>query len=307
MKPLLFTTLTLFIATILYGQINIEDSTVQVVGYWYKGDTQSYTISDEKYKVNGADTTDRSFFTYDVDILIKDSTADSYTIEWKYSNYKTDSSENIFLKKILSIFQDLTVEMKMNEMGGIIEVINWKQIQEYANNAFDILQKELKDIPNIDAVLQQAKSSFSSQEAIQANAIKDAIQYYNYHGGKYKLGETLTSNLQLQNNYGGAPFDTDIQVVLDEINTEEGNSILKMFQSVDSKQLTDATYDYLVKMSKSMDLDLQPRDTFPPLKNETFTGSRIHGETGWVIYSIETKEVFAEGIQNIEERIIMLK
>ena len=147
-----------------FGQINMEDSTVQIVGYWYVGDKQSYTISEEKYKINGTDTTDKSFFTYDVDILIKDSTEDSYTIEWKYSNYIISDSQNVFLNKVLSILQDMTVELKTNELGAIIEVINWKEIQGYANTAIEELKKELKDIPNIDAVLEQTKSAFSSQK-----------------------------------------------------------------------------------------------------------------------------------------------
>jgi len=37
--------------------------------------------------------------------------------------------------------------------------------------------------------------------------------------------------------------------------------------------------------------------------NETWSASRIH-ESGWVIYSIETKKVVAEGTTQINERII---
>jgi len=42
-------------------------------------------------------------------------------------------------------------------------------------------------------------------------------------------------------------------------------------------------------------------------KNETNTASRIHGASGWVIYSIETKEIKAADSTNIEERIIEIK
>ena len=37
--------------------------------------------------------------------------------------------------------------------------------------------------------------------------------------------------------------------------------------------------------------------------NENWSASRIH-ESGWVIYSIETKKVVAEGTTQINERII---
>jgi hypothetical protein len=50
-----------------------------------------------------------------------------------------------------------------------------------------------------------------------------------------------------------------------------------------------------------------PRNEFPSLTNKTNTASRIHGETGWVIYSIVTKEITAEETTNIEEIIIEIK
>ena len=53
--------------------------------------------------------------------------------------------------------------------------------------------------------------------------------------------------------------------------------------------------------------NIPERKDFPSLTNETYTASRIHGETGWIIYSIETKEVKAEETTNIEERIIEIK
>ncbi|MBW7467522.1 hypothetical protein ABID22_002965 [Pontibacter aydingkolensis] len=44
MKQLLLTTLTLLISFTAFGQINLQDSTVQVIGYWDKNETQSYVI-----------------------------------------------------------------------------------------------------------------------------------------------------------------------------------------------------------------------------------------------------------------------
>lgn len=80
-KIILFFSLIFCFSIDIFGQINMQDSSVQVVGYWNKNETQSYTITDEKYKVQNGDTTAREFYKFDVDITIIDSTADSYTIE----------------------------------------------------------------------------------------------------------------------------------------------------------------------------------------------------------------------------------
>jgi hypothetical protein len=76
-----------------------------------------------------------------------------------------------------------------------------------------------------------------------------------------------------------------------------------MWQIINSSQLTDATYEYVTQMVSSMNGQLPKREDFPPLANETSTASRIH-ESGWIIYSVETKEVMAEDSKQIIERII---
>ena len=123
---------------------------------------------------------------------------------------------------------------------------------------------------------------------------------------KYGLGEKLTGKLETSNNFGGKPYETDVQYSLDEINQTDGNSILRSNEVINSKELTDATYNYLKKIG-TFGKNIPDRKDFPSLTNETSTASRIHGETGWIIYSIETKTVTAEGTTNIEERIMEIK
>ena len=59
-------------------------------------------------------------------------------------------------------------------------------------------------------------------------------------------------------------------------------------------------------MAETMQAPSPKREEFPYLHNETRTASRIHG-SGWPIYSIQTKEVIAEDVIQIEERIIVIK
>ena len=80
-KLLIGVVLFLFSST-LFGQISVKDSTVQVIGYWAKQETQSYNISYNKFKIKSKDTISRELMNYEVDIKIIDSTANSYTIEW---------------------------------------------------------------------------------------------------------------------------------------------------------------------------------------------------------------------------------
>lgn len=305
MKKLLVFGIIILISSNLFSQISIKDSTVQVIGYWSKYDKQSYDVTYEKYKLKNKDTISRELMKYEVDVKIIDSTANSYSIEWFYKDYSIDT-ENELVRKLTSIADDISVKIKTDEYGAFLEVINWEEVRDYLEKVTEKLKVELKDVPNYKEIIANVMSIYSTKESVEANAIKDALQFYKFHGVKYKLGEELTGKLETSNNYGEKPFETNVQYSLDEINETDGNSILRSTEIINSEELTNATYNYLKKSGTFGD-KFPARDKFPSLTNETNTASRIHGETGWIIYSIETKTITAEETTNIEERIMIIK
>jgi len=305
MNKLILIAVSILFSSTLFGQISAKDSTVQVIGYWSKQDMQSYNVSYEKLQIKSKDTISRELMKYEIDIKVIDSTENSYTIEWFYKNYSIDT-DNELVKKITAIANDISVKIKTDEYGAFIEIVNWEEVRDYLKKVTETLKNELKDVPNFKKVIANVLNVYATKESIEANAIKDVYQFYQFHGVKYSLGEKLEGKLEAANNYGGKPFETDVSYSLDEINEVDGNSILRATQIINSKQLTDATYNYLMKLG-TFGKNAPPRDKFPSLTTETNTASRIHGETGWIIYSVETKEIKAEETTRIEERIMEIK
>lgn len=306
MKRLSLAILLIILTLNAFCQINMNDSTFQAIGYWNKGEKQSYIITNDNYKVESADTTDREFWKYKVDISIVDSTKDSYTIDWYYHDYNAPT-ESELLKKLLQISKDITIRIKTNELGVFQEIDNWQDIKKNIFRGLSIIKEEFKNVPQMDKVIEQYEATYSTKESIEAAAIREIQQFYSYHGGKYKLGEEITSNLKLPNLYDSKnPFDTEIILSLDEIHSEDNNVIIRMKQIVNSVQLTKTTFDYLAKTSETLGTQPPKWDEFPPLKNETWVSSRIHG-SGWIIYSLETREVSAEGVTKVQNRTIEIE
>lgn len=305
MKIRILTILLLITGMATFGQINMADSTVQVITYWEQGEKQNYSVVTESIKIKDSDTTSREITTYDVEITVLQADDKSYTVEWYYKNFKTDS-QNVPVQKIMSIAKDIKVVYRTDELGIFLEVVNWKEIRDYIRNTMDVMQKEYKDIPGMDKIFKQVENIYSSKEAIESVSIKDIQQYHAFHGAQFKLGEVLELQLKVPNIYGSEPFDSYATVYLDEINEDDNNYIMRTSQEVDKMQLTNATFDYLTTMAKNMKVDPPARDDLKELMNETLTASRIHG-TGWVIYSVQTTTVTSDNITNVEERIIELK
>lgn len=305
LKLTLLVSLSVFSIINVFGQISMSDSSAQIVGYWSVGDTQSYDMSYEKYKVKGEDTTARMMIKYEVDITVRDSTESSYTIEWFYKNYDVEADSEL-VQEFSKVAQDLSVMIKTDEFGAVEEVLNWEEVRDAMDKGMKKVKRKLKKTPGAEQLMEQTMAIYSSKDGIESNAIKDALQFYTYHGGVYILNEEVKGNMQFANNFGGDPFDVDVTLNLDELNEEDDNSVIRMFQSVNSEQLSKATYEYLAKLGTFGD-KMPNIEDLPPLTTTIQTASRIHGSTGWTTYSIETKEVKAEGTTNIEERIIAIK
>ncbi|MFC6998168.1 hypothetical protein [Rufibacter roseus] len=288
-----------------FAQINIADSTAQVIGYWDKKEKQTYTVTQESIKVKGTDTTSRETMKYDVDITILDSTATSYTIEWHYRNFNLSSS-NVLALKMARIQQDLKVVIKTNEMGSFQEVVNWKEVRNQVKKSVEKLKRELGNVPQVVEVLKKTEGLYNSKEAIEAVAVNDIQQFYTFHGGKYTLGELLEGQMKVYNPYGSEPFDSEVTVYLDEIDTEDSNVIMRATHEINQEQLIKATHSYLVDISKNLKVTPPKLEDLKDISNEILVASRIH-ESGWVMYSVQTKIIKADNTTSIEERTIDLQ
>jgi hypothetical protein len=300
--------LSLLLAPV-FAQINKSDSSVQVVSYWNKRDKQKYTITEESYQVkNATDTIKRQLFTYDVDIEVLDSTSNSYTVKWLFRNVKMKQTWDPIMEKLLSVVNNMPVIIKTSEMGVFQEVVNWEVIHDHIEKGINIIRSECKDVPNLDMVIEQLQNTYSSKEAIENSAIQEIQQYYTFHGAKYKLNEEYPNSIKRPNVYGGEPFDAEINVYLDEINFNEDNVILRTSQVINNKQLTDAAYGYVKKVAQNMGARFTTkRIDFPVAVNNIDTASRIQASTGWVIYSIQTKEVSMDNLLQVDERTIEIQ
>ncbi len=305
MKIKILTIAFLFAGLNVFGQINMADSTVQVITYWSKGEKQNYTVSLETTKVEGTDTVSKELISYDIEITVLDETKDSYTIEWLYKN-ATTTSKDAMSQRILDMAKNSKIVYKTDEMGTFLELVNWKEVRDYIRKTTATLRKDFKQVPEIAKITKQIETTYATKESIEASCIKEIQQFHGFFGGKYELGEIIEGLSKAPNIYGKEPFDLDFIVLLDEINPEDEYYIMRSSQRVDQEQLTDAVFNYLTGMAKNMNVAPPKLADMQNLKNETNTVSIIDN-TGWIIYSIQILTVNLDGTSNIEKRIIEIK
>src|SRR5690554_530595 len=171
MKNLLLTTLLLLIGLSSFAQIHMADSTVQVIAYWKKGETQNYLIRYHKLEISGNDTTRNVSSTCEVEINVLDSTENSYTTEWTYKNFK-GSSESPLQNDIFNFSENMKVLIKTDEVGSFLEVLNWEDIRDAQREMIAVI-KELKADPKRDEIMAAVLAKYSTKEAIETLSVPD--------------------------------------------------------------------------------------------------------------------------------------
>lgn len=303
-KKITFLISLFFLFPALNAQINMEDSTVQVIGYWDKNEKQSYQIQEKKATVVNEDTTSSQEFSYKVDVQIVDSTAESYTIEWKYFDYKYVSGPQE-LKTILTAYQPTKVLVKTDEMGMFAEIINSAEISAAMTKRLKNLIKKYKSDQYLVSEFTALIDKYASKDAVEQLALSEIQQYYNYHGGRYKLDENLSATVKSPFMNLEEGIDAELNVWLSEINVDDNNYILQMSKILDEEAMKKLMYEE-AKNDPELTPDEKPEiHDMPQLKVETWAASRIHN-SGWIVYSVQTVEVLFDNEKSTEERTIEL-
>lgn len=303
-KKITFLISLFFLFPALNAQINMEDSTVQVIGYWDKNEKQSYQIQEKKATVVNEDTTSSQEFSYKVDVQIVDSTAESYTIEWKYFDYKYISGPQE-LKTILTAYQPTKVLVKTDEMGMFAEIINSAEISAAMIKRLKNLIKKYKSDQYLVSEFTALIDKYASKDAVEQLALSEIQQYYNYHGGRYKLDENLSATVKSPFMNLEEGIDAELNVWLSEINVDDNNYILQMSKILDEEAMKKLMYEE-AKNDPELTPDEKPEiHDMPELKVETWAASRIHN-SGWIVYSVQTVEVLFDNEKSTEERTIEL-
>ncbi|RAI91555.1 hypothetical protein [Algoriphagus yeomjeoni] len=311
MKRKLFLLIKLLIISPLgYAQINMEDSTVQVIAYWDLGEITSYSMVLENITVNGEDTTFHGTTSYLVDMEILDSTDVEYTVKWTYRDLQNSFGPgNESLEEVANRARDIeggdVVIFKTNNLGTFKTLVNWEQIRDYYDKVREQLLVDFDTLPNVNQLVDSMYGANQTQSQVQLSSTKDVFQFLNYHGAKLRLNEPLTGKMKLPGLYDRGLVDGDFFVELEEIFEEDNDFRLVSFVEADAEQLVAQTRELLkafIPDSSDDDIDtlmLQAGEITNTREDVTV----MHG-WGWPIYSQQVRRTTGNGVVNWEIRTI---
>lgn len=305
MKTTIFSILLFLLSANLFSQINIADSTVQVIAYWDNGEKQDYTVIKTKTKLENGDTISIDSVRYEVELSVVDSTANSYTMQWVYKDVFSDN-KNPFIVKTMKTVKGLKVLYKTDERGVYEGILNWEEINQYMQNQYDLFRDLVKNAPDLVEIIDKAQALYANKAVLESSGFKEIKQFHNFYGGAFKLNEIVEAEMEIPTPLSDKPMQTDVSVILSDIDTENDCYVMESLHTINEEQLADVAFAAAKKIGEGQNIELPKREDFVGFSNETYIFSSIH-HWGWILYSESTITITSDNTTNIEECSIELK
>ena len=174
-----------------------EDSVVNVVAYFCKGDTCEYWIHENEWKVDGKDTVKTLGVSTQVRLVVNDSTSKGYKMSYTFLDVKADSVGVMAMltERTAKSVIGTTVNFETDEYGSITKITNLSQIKKQAKALFKASMKDIASMP----IMQEMKKAIGldfMKIATQANTdevvegyLEELKLLFAYHGSQYAVGE----------------------------------------------------------------------------------------------------------------------
>ena len=174
-----------------------EDSVVNVVAYFCKGDTCEYWIHENEWKVDGKDTVKTLGVSTQVRLVVNDSTSKGYKMSYTFLDVKADSVGVMAMltERTVKSVIGTTVNFETDEYGSITKITNLSQIKKQAKALFKAGIKDIAAMPIMQEMKKATGLDFM-KTATQANTdevvegyLEELKLLFAYHGSQYVVGE----------------------------------------------------------------------------------------------------------------------
>lgn len=282
-----------------FSQISDDGKSVQVVSYWDKNESHTYSVITETADIKGADTTVTESIKCKVDVKVIDSTATSYTIQWTYRDFEV-TSKNPAVEKIAKLNEGLTLQIRTSELGAFSELINWSDVKKFNEAAVKLAESDPQS-SKLKNYLLGFKEKYSTKEAIEVHSIKDVKLFYDLFGISMNMDAPIDTEASDYNPIVKENMVSNIRAELVEIDLEDRHYLIAYHQVFDKKSS--------LMLLKKLMAGTVPQDVLDGVKHislEDSSATQMH-ESGWPISMYFQRAMTLDGVNRIDSREIILE
>lgn len=231
--------------------LDVQDSTIAVVAYFWKGDTMKYVGTHTVQTVDNGDTlSSDTTFSEEFMVVVLDSTAKGYKMEFipissEFKVDPTDDVANMMMPVLQDYFKDLKVVFTTDEYGTLKGIDNWKEVRDRMKGGIKIVLDSLySPTDGLDKFMprNQLEGLLTLMYSTEAGVLKgydELTTLFLLHGNVFDIGRTTVDDTDKDSSF------TTLYVgyePLDEYGTELDYNI---FGTTVTKYTADETSDML--------------------------------------------------------------
>lgn len=283
-----------------------EDSMINVVGYFCKGDTCDYWMAGTQDKINGTDTTNVFNTALKVRIVVNDSTAKGYKMSYTFTDIRKDTTITTFTNRFMNQVVDkiekfiigTSILFETDEYGAITKINNMAQIKKQAKASLDVTLKEAASMPEVKAMQSAGFDIMGLTKQYDVDKMVDGYLeelylLFSFHGKAFKKGEyrdhedatkdsyAIDSYCVVAENENGYTIHTEDKAIIPQSDVKEIVGAA-LETGIKDKKITDS-------LNKTFDKELK--------SDADFTNSLTinYADDGWPMAVEKTNKMMIQG------------
>lgn len=198
----------------LMAQTNLleekQDSVINIIAYFCKNDTMTYTANEIEYKVEKGDTTIIYDIETDYQLIVRDSTENGYTIELTTTDLRIGEVEDSIHLAMYEGLWELSKGMRCifttDEFGTIQNIKNWREIRntmkesvKFVTNKMFAMHDGLDSLFSRERFESMLSMTFSTEDNIRKEVFSELGMLFGAHGRSWNIG--TTENDEIENGF----------------------------------------------------------------------------------------------------------
>lgn len=193
--------------------LDVQDSTIAVVAYFWKGDTMKYVGTHTVQTVDNGDTlSSDTTFSEEFMVVVRDSTAKGYKMEFipissEFKVDPTDDVANMMMPVLQDYFKDLKVVFTTDEYGTLKGIDNWKEVRDRMKGGIKIVLDSLySPTDGLDKFMPRNQlegllTLMYSTEAGVLKACDELTTLFLLHGNVFDIGRTTVDDTDKDSSF----------------------------------------------------------------------------------------------------------
>jgi len=271
------------------------DSSVVFKANFLKSEYQRYEVTKTIYTLTRKDTTDMLRVGFKAEVVVTDSTENSYILKWKISNYTINTSDT-YLQKLIGLASQVLISYRISKSGVFEEFIT-------GTSATGCLEAGLPKV--LDAFKGQLDSTskaevakiYALRENLETLILGFMIQFHQFHGLGYTLGEVVNVPVEVTSRFTSKPLPGIQRKKLTTIDRTNQTAVMAYATILDMS-------DYRKALSDNLKMEL---NNYKNLQQNEIGSMMIDIRTGWPIWSMDQRESKAGSLTYGEQLEIQYK